>query len=54
LPEKFEADLMSIKEYIKTTSEIPDGVEIKSKDPKFYYKLSEAINYKINFKENKI
>ncbi len=42
LPEKFEADLKSIKEYIKTTSEIPAGVEIKSKDPKFFYKLSEA------------
>ena len=42
VPEKFEADLKSIKEYIKTTSEIPDGVELKSKDPKFYYKLSEV------------
>ena len=42
LPEKFEADLKSIKEYIKTTSEIPAGVELKSKDPKFYYKLSEV------------
>ena len=42
LPEKFEADLKSIKEYIKSTSEIPDGVEIKSKDPKFYYKLNEV------------
>lgn len=42
VPEKLEADLKSIKEYIKTTSEIPPGVEIKSKDPKFYYKLSEV------------
>jgi len=42
VPEKFEADLKSIKEYIKATSEIPAGVELKSKDPKFYYKLSEA------------
>jgi len=42
VPEKFEADLKSIKEYIKTTSEIPAGVELKSKDPKFYYKLSEV------------
>jgi len=42
VPEKFEADLKSIKDYIKTTSEIPAGVELKSKDPKFYYKLSEV------------
>lgn len=42
VPEKFEADLKSIKEYIKTTSEIPAGVELKSKDPKFYYKLREV------------
>mgnify|MGYP003947905791 CR=1 FL=1 len=42
VPEKFEADLKSIKEYIKTTSEIPPGIELKSKDPKFYYKLNEV------------
>ena len=40
-PEKFEADLKSIKDYIKKTSEIPDGVELKTKEDKFYYKLSQ-------------
>lgn len=41
IPEKFEADLKSIKAHIKKTSEIPAGVELKSKEDKFYYKLSE-------------
>ncbi len=42
VPEKFEADLKSVKEHIKTTGEIPAGVEVRSKDPKFYYKLNET------------
>lgn len=41
VPEKFEADLKSIKDHIKKTSEIPAGVELKAKEDKFYYKLSE-------------
>lgn len=41
IPEKFEADLKSIKDHIKKTSEIPAGVELKTKQDKFYYKLSE-------------
>ena len=41
IPEKFEADLKSIKDHIKKTSEIPAGVELRTKQDKFYYKLSE-------------
>lgn len=41
IPEKFEADLKSIKDFIKETSEIPEGLDLKSKGDKFYYKLSE-------------
>jgi len=41
VPEKFEPDIKAIKSYIKETSEIPQGVELKSKEDKFYYKLSD-------------
>jgi len=41
VPEKYEPNLKSIKDFIKETSEIPDGVDVKTKEDKFYYKLSE-------------
>lgn len=41
IPEIYKPDMKSIKEYIKNTSEIPDGVEIKTREDKFYYKLAD-------------
>ena len=39
IPESFTPDLKAIKEHIKLTGDLPDGIEIKTKDEKFYYKL---------------
>ena len=41
IPESFEPDLKKIKEHIKTTSEIPEGIDITPQEPKFYYKLNQ-------------
>ena len=41
VPESYEPDMKKIKEHIKTTSEIPEGIEVSSQDPKFYYKLNQ-------------
>ncbi len=40
VPELYEPDLKAIKALIKDTGEIPKGIELKSQDPKFYYKLN--------------
>lgn len=40
IPESFEPDLKSIKEKLKTTGEIPAGVEVTEQDAKFFYKLN--------------
>ncbi len=40
-PENFEPNIKAIKEHIKKTSELPQGVELKGSEPKFYYKLSQ-------------
>ena len=41
VPESYEPDLKKIKEHIKTTSEIPEGIDIVPQEPKFYYKLNQ-------------
>jgi len=41
VPESYEPDMKKIKEHIKTTSEIPEGVDITPQEPKFYYKLNQ-------------
>lgn len=41
IPEIFKPDLKSIKDYIKNTSDIPAGVNIKTREDKFYYKLAD-------------
>ena len=41
VPESYEPDMKKIKEHIKTTSEIPEGIDITPQDPKFYYKLNQ-------------
>ena len=41
IPEIYKPDLKSIKEFIKNTSEIPNGVIINSREDKFYYKLAD-------------
>ena len=41
VPESYEPDLKKIKEHIKTTSAIPEGIDIIPQDPKFYYKLNQ-------------
>ena len=40
IPETQEPDLKKIKEQIKQTGEVPDGVDVVSQDSKFYYKLN--------------
>lgn len=40
IPETQEPDLKKIKEHIKQTGEVPDGVDVVSQDSKFYYKLN--------------
>lgn len=40
VPESFEPDMKKIKEHIKTTGEIPIGIELTPVDVKFYYKLN--------------
>lgn len=40
VPESYEPDMKKIKEHIKTTSEIPEGIDVIPQDPKFYYKLN--------------
>jgi len=39
IPETQEPDLKKIKEQIKLTGEVPDGVDVVSQESKFYYKL---------------
>jgi len=40
IPESFEPDLKAIKEKLKTTGEIPEGIEVTEQEAKFYYKLN--------------
>jgi hypothetical protein len=40
IPETQEPDLKKIKEQIKLTGEVPDGVDVVSQESKFYYKLN--------------
>jgi len=40
IPEAYEPDMKKIKEFIKTSSAIPKGVDVTPQDPKFYYKLN--------------
>ena len=40
IPEAYEPDMKKIKEHIKTSSVIPDGVDVTPQEPKFYYKLT--------------
>ncbi|HEY5123863.1 MAG TPA: host-nuclease inhibitor Gam family protein [Ignavibacteria bacterium] len=40
IPEAYEPDMKKIKEFIKTSSAIPEGVDVTPQDPKFYYKLN--------------
>jgi hypothetical protein len=40
IPETQEPDLKKIKEQIKQTGEVPDGVDVVSQESKFYYKLN--------------
>lgn len=43
IEEAYEPDIKAIKEYIKQSGgDIPKGIEVKTQDPKFYYKLSEV------------
>jgi hypothetical protein len=40
IPETQEPDLKKIKEQIKLTGDVPDGVDVVSQESKFYYKLN--------------
>lgn len=40
VPETYEPDMMKIKAHIKSTGEIPEGIEVSHQQPKFYYKLN--------------
>jgi len=40
IPESYEPDMKKIKEHIKTTGEVPVGIEVTAQDKKFYYKLN--------------
>ncbi len=39
-PEKFVPDMNAIKAKLKETGELPEGVELITPEPKFYYKLN--------------
>jgi hypothetical protein len=41
VPESFEPNLKMIKELIKKTGFIPNGIEVKSHEAKFYYKINQ-------------
>jgi hypothetical protein len=40
IPETQEPDIPKIKQQIKQTGEVPDGVDVVSQESKFYYKLN--------------
>jgi len=39
IPESYEPDLKKIREHIKTTGEIPAGIDMTEQEARFYYKL---------------
>lgn len=39
LPETYTPDMKAIKDHMKSTGELPEGAELRSKSEKFYYRL---------------
>jgi len=37
VPESYQPDILAIQEYIKTTGHVPDGIELKTAESKFFY-----------------
>ena len=41
VPESYEPDMSKIKKHIKSTGDVPEGIEVLPQDSKFYYKLNQ-------------